>query len=273
MSEALQFPTPPRSKSDETTGRVSLVGAGPGDPELLTLKGLRRLREADVVVHDALSSPELLAHARPDAEIIDAGKRARRHRLPQDEIETLLVDRARRGLRVVRLKGGDPYVFGRGGEERAALLADGVEPEVVPGVSSATAAAAAVDVPVTHRGLARSFAVITATNGDDTAPDWASVATIDTVVVLMVGRRVAEVAAALLAVGRDDDEPAVVVSAATTTTQDHHRSTLGTLAREPLAPSLPATLVIGRTVALADAKVTPVATTPETPQRVGGGRS
>ena len=142
-------------------GFVSLVGAGPGDPALITVGGVARLAEADVVVYDRLANPALLRHARAGAELIFAGKSPERHTLSQDEINALLVAKAREGKRVVRLKGGDPFVFGRGGEEAEALAAAGIAFEVIPGVTSAVAAPAYAGIPVTHRGIASSFAVIT----------------------------------------------------------------------------------------------------------------
>src|SRR5262245_57315977 len=142
-------------------GFVSLVGAGPGDPELLTIKGLRRLRAADVVVYDALANLELLRECHPGAELIDVGKRAGQHMREQESINALLIAKARAGLQVVRLKGGDPFVFGRGGEEAAALAAAGVPWEVVPGVTSAIGVPAYAGIPVTHRAVASSVAFIT----------------------------------------------------------------------------------------------------------------
>src|SRR5262245_27719238 len=142
-------------------GFVSLIGAGPGDPELITLKGLRRLQAADVVIYDALVSPELLRECRANAELIDVGKRACRASPRQEAINTLLEEKGHMGLRVARLKGGDPFVFGRGGEEAEVLAAAGIAWEVVPGVSSAIAAPAYAGIPVTHRALASSFAVVT----------------------------------------------------------------------------------------------------------------
>ena len=141
------------------TGFVSLVGAGPGDPELLTIKAARRLNEADLVLHDALVSPEILALA-PKARAFDVGKRARRKSTPQDVIHRIMIHAARRGQRVVRLKGGDPFVLGRGGEEALALAAAGIPFEVIPGLSSAVAAPALAGIPVTHRGLTSGFMVV-----------------------------------------------------------------------------------------------------------------
>src|SRR6476469_3875342 len=171
------------------SGFVSLVGAGPGDPGLLTLAGRDRLSRADVVVYDRLIAQELLEYAPQDAERIFAGKSPQAKALSQDEINALLVERGLRGQRVVRLKGGDPFVFCRGGEEALALVAAGVAFEVVPGVTSAVAAPAYAGVPVTHRGLASSFAFVTGHEDDEkdeSSVDWAGLAkAVDTLVVLM----------------------------------------------------------------------------------------
>jgi len=236
-------------------GRVFLVGAGPGDPRLLTLRGAEVLRRADVVVHDRLISPAVLDLAPARAERIDVGKAPGRPHPDQAAICALLVERARRGQAVVRLKGGDPFVFGRGGEELLACARAGVPVEVVPGVTSAVAAPAAAGIPVTHRGLARSFAVVTATTADGGGPDWAALArAADTLVVLMGAGRLAEVCRALVAAGRAAEEPAAAVEAATTPAE---RTVVGTLATLPdlaraarLRP--PATLVVGAVVALAE---------------------
>jgi uroporphyrinogen III methyltransferase/synthase len=204
------------------SGFVSLVGAGPGDPGLLTLAGRDRLARADVVLYDRLIGQELLQHA-PKADLIYAGKSPAGKAYTQEEINDLLVEKGRAGLRVVRLKGGDPFVFGRGGEEALALVAAGVPFEVIPGVSSAVAAPAYAGVPVTHRGLASSFAVVTG-HEDDTKPeqsvDWAALATaVDTIVVLMGGAALPGVARSLIAGGRDPGTPAVSVQWGTTAGQ------------------------------------------------------
>ena len=205
------------------SGFVSLVGAGPGDPGLLTLAGRDRLSRADVVVYDRLISPALLDYAPPEAERIFAGKSPQAKALSQDEINALLVERGRAGQRVVRLKGGDPFVFGRGGEEALALVAAGSPFEVVPGVTSAIAAPAYAGVPVTHRGLASSFAVVTGHEDDEkdeTSVDWAALATaVDTLVVLMGAAALDGVSKRLIVGGRAADTPAVSVEWGTTTEQ------------------------------------------------------
>jgi uroporphyrin-III C-methyltransferase len=223
---------------------------------LITLRGLRVLRCAEVVVYDALIDAGLLDEAPAGAELIFAGKRAGQHSMSQEEINDLLLAKARQYRTVVRLKGGDPFVFGRGSEELAHLAAAGVPVEVVPGVSSAVAAPAAAGVPVTHRNLSRSFAVVTGHLAEDSThgPDWSALARIDTLVVLMGLRKVAEITHNLLAAGRAPDTPAMIVAAATLPQQQTVTGTLGTLpqaaAEAGLAADAPATLVIGEVVKL-----------------------
>ncbi|GAB4432057.1 MAG: hypothetical protein OHK0015_19120 [Chloroflexi bacterium OHK40] len=237
-------------------GLVSLVGAGPGDPELITVKGLRRLRAADVVVHDALIGHELLDECRPGAEIVDAGKRAGGPTRPQAWINRLLVERARAGLYVVRLKGGDPFVFGRGGEEAEALQEAGVPWEVVPGVSSAIAAPAYAGIPLTHRSHAASFAVVSGhepADREESRLRWQALARgIDTLVFLMGTGRLGVISAQLIAHGRAAETPAAVVRWGTTVEQALVVATLGTIAaavsRAGLEP--PALLVVGEVVGL-----------------------
>jgi uroporphyrin-III C-methyltransferase len=177
------------------TGRVLLVGAGPGDPKLITLRGAEALAEADVVVYDRLVAPGLLELAPASAERVYVGKEPGRAAVPQAQIEALLVERALEGATVVRLKGGDPFVFGRGGEELLACARAGVPCEVVPGISSAVAAPALAGIPVTHRGMARSFAVVTASTAHgDEVPDLGALAgSVDTLVVLMAAGKLEEV--------------------------------------------------------------------------------
>jgi uroporphyrin-III C-methyltransferase len=237
-------------------GFVSLVGAGPGDPELLTLKGLRRLRTADVVVYDALINDALLHECRTGAELIYAGKRAGQHYRSQDEINALLIEKARAGLQVVRLKGGDPFVFGRGGEEAAALAAAGIAWEVVPGVTSAIGVPAYAGIPVTHRAAASSFAVITGHEDperEETRLRWQALARgVDTLVFLMGVSRLATIAAQLIAYGRAADTPAAVIRHGTTPDQKTVVGTLATIAADVERAGLtaPATLVVGEVVRL-----------------------
>ena len=242
-------------------GTVYLVGAGPGAADLITLRGLRVLRCASAVVYDALIDAALLDEVPAGAELIFAGKRAGQHSMSQDEINELLRVKAYEHRTVVRLKGGDPFVFGRGGEEVAYLAAAGVPVEVVPGVSNAIAAPAAAGVPVTHRNLSRSFAVVTGHLAEDSThgPDWSALARIDTLVVLMGLRKVSEITDNLLAAGRAPDTPAMIVAAATLPHQQCVTATLATLTEaagaSQLAVDAPATLIIGEVVALAAAPV------------------
>jgi uroporphyrin-III C-methyltransferase len=237
-------------------GFVSLIGAGPGDPELITVKGLRRLRAADVVIYDALANEALLRECRADAELIYAGKRAGQHFRSQDEINVLLIGKARAGLQVVRLKGGDPFVFGRGGEEAAVLVAAGIAWEVVPGISSWVAVPAYAGIPVTDRGAASSFAVITGhedPNREETRLRWQALAQgIDTLVFLMGVGRLESIAAQLIAHGRAADTPAAVVRQGTTPDQQTVVGTLASIATDVARAELtaPATLIVGEVVRL-----------------------
>jgi uroporphyrin-III C-methyltransferase len=229
-------------------GIVYLIGAGPGDPKLITVRGAEVLAEADVVVYDRLAAPELLELAPASAERVYVGKEPGRAAMPQEDIDAILVDRARTGATVVRLKGGDPFVFGRGGEEALACARAGVAFEVVPGVSAAIAAPAAAGIPVTHRGVARSFTVVTASTAHGDGVDLASIAhAADTLVLLMAAGKLEETCRTLIDAGRRPDEPAAIVQWATTKDQ---RQVIGTLEELPplaLAASIgpPATLVVG----------------------------
>ena len=239
------------------SGIVHLVGAGPGDPGLLTVAGLRALERADVVVHDRLGTEQLLPLCRPDAELVNAGKSPDRHAMTQDEINAALVAYGLAGRRVVRLKGGDPFVFGRGSEEAQALRQAGVAFEVVPGITSAIAAPAYAGIPVTHRGVSTSFTVVTG-HEDPTKPseqtDWGALARIPgTLVILMGMGRLAGIADALIAGGRTADEPVGVVQWGTTPRQRHLIATLGTVAARVRERGLgsPAVVVVGPVAALA----------------------
>lgn len=225
---------------------VSLIGAGPGDPGLLTLRGAELLGRAEVVIYDRLIAHELLELAPPGAELIDVGKGPGRS-ARQSEINAQLIDHGRSGRQVVRLKGGDPFVFGRGGEEAEALRGAGVEYEVVPGVSSAFAAPAAAGIPVTHRGLATSVSVVTGHVGDVSAPegvDWDALGRAGgTLVILMGMSERARIADELMASGRHTDTPVAVVHWGTTRQQRVVRSTLGGLAS--IDVPAPAAIVVG----------------------------
>ena len=235
-------------------GMVSLVGAGPGDPELLTLKAVRRLADADVVVYDRLVGERVLDYAAPGAERIDVGKTPGGRGPGQAQINALLIELAQKGRRVVRLKGGDPFVFGRGGEEVLALARAGVPFEVVPGVTSALAAPAAAGIPVTHRGMSSSVTVL---NGHDPDQhDWPALAASGaTLVFLMAVEQIEVIAARLLAAGRSADEPAAIVERATTARQRVISATLADIATVSRAENVeaPAVVVVGPTAALASA--------------------
>jgi uroporphyrin-III C-methyltransferase len=221
---------------------VHLVGAGPGDPELLTLRAARLLAGADVVVHDRLAAP-VLALVPVHVARIDVGKWPGGSRT-QAQINELLVELGRAGLDVVRLKGGDPFVFGRGGEEAEALDAAGIAWEVVPGVSSAFAAAAAAHVPVTHRGVSGAVTVVTGHRRPGEHVDWEAVARLGgTIVILMGVAERAEIAQRLIAAGRAPSTPVAVVTAATTADQRTLRTTLANLGAAEVAS--PSVIVVG----------------------------
>lgn len=225
-------------------GRVVLVGGGPGADDLITVRGMRALQRADVVVADRLAPRDLLRDLRPGAEVIDVGKTPHHHPVPQHEINALLVEHAQRGRYVVRLKGGDPYLLGRGGEEVLACRLAGVPVEVVPGVTSALSAPAAADVPVTHRGVAHGVLVISGHDelDTDTLVRWRH-----TIVVLMGMARLRELAAALIGGGKPADTPVTVVQSAWTPEQRQVSGSLETIADLVAAQGIgnPAAIVIG----------------------------
>jgi uroporphyrinogen III methyltransferase/synthase len=235
-------------------GKVLLVGAGPGDPGLFTLRGAEALREADVVVLDALAPEALLAHARPEAEVVRAGKRYGDHSMSQEELNALLVSLARSGKTVVRLKGGDPFVFARGGEECEALARAEIPFEIISGVTSAVAVPGAAGIPLTHRDYAKSFAVLTGHVGAAGAGiRWDALAKgADTLVLLMSVTRLGENARALLEAGRPPDTPVAIIEQGTTPRQRTTVGTLGTIAevarRAGVKP--PAVIVVGDVVRL-----------------------
>ncbi len=235
-------------------GFVTLVGAGPGDPGLLTLAGLRALQSADIVLHDALLAPSLLDLCPAHTERVDVGKRAGAHSMSQQEINRLLIELGSAGKRVVRLKGGDPFVFGRGGEEAIALRAAGIPFAVIPGVTSAVAVPAYAGIPVTHRGIARSFIVVTGTETTtEGSIDWDALARIDTVVILMGAAALPGIAKKLMAAGRNRDTPVASISNGTLPSQRMVVATLGTIGDAVTKAALPAPLitVVGHVVALA----------------------
>lgn len=235
-------------------GLVHLVGAGPGDPELVTLRGLRRIQAAEVLVYDRLVHPDLLAEAPEAAERIDVGKAPGRPSPTQDEINALLVDRARAGRTVVRLKGGDPFVFGRGGEELLACRAAGVRCEVVPGLTSAVGVPTAAGIPLTHRALAGAFSVVTAHRAADLdGVDWGALARLDTLVVLMGVARLPYVATNLVRSGRPGSTPAAVIERGTWAGERVVTATLADLPERAEAAGVrpPAIVVVGEVAAFA----------------------
>ena len=246
-----------RAEKDKA-GKVWLVGAGCGGPELITVKGLSLVESCDVLLYDSLSARELLERARPDCERIDVGKRYGGRAASQEEINGLLIRKAREGKTVVRLKGGDPYVFGRGGEEMLALREAGIACEEVPGISSAIAAPAAAGIPVTHRGLSRSVTVLTAsslTEGEErlTEADYGALARLSgTLVVLMGMHHLKELTDRLIGAGMPPSRPAAVVMEGATDRQKWVRAPLKRLAEEAERAGLkaPAVIVIGETAAL-----------------------
>jgi uroporphyrin-III C-methyltransferase len=232
-----------------SVGTVYLVGAGPGDPDLMTVRGLRCLREADTVVYDRLVSDAILAEARPGAERIYVGKAPGESCRRQEDINALLISLAREGKTVVRLKGGDPFVFGRGAEEALACRAAGIACEVVPGISSAVSVPALAGIPVTHRGVASGFAVVTGHCLGEDRVDWAALATVDTLVVLMGMARLPEIAG-LLRRHRPATTPAAVLSRGTLPEERVVVGTLEDIAELAAGLAAPATLVVGEVVGL-----------------------
>ena len=233
-------------------GKVYLVGAGPGDPELLTLKAFKALKNADIVLHDELIGAEILALIPRTAQLRSVGKRGGRKNIRQEEINALLVQFALLGMQVVRLKGGDPMIFGRAGEEIEALRHAGIEVEVIPGVTAALAAAASAQIPLTHREISSAVVVVTghkAEAGPDNWPGHLSPET--TVVVYMPGYSYENTANRLMAAGLKGSTPCAVISQAASSERQVYRTTLDALPRVPRLPA-PALLVAGEVVRFAD---------------------
>lgn len=238
------------------SGKVYLVGAGPGDPGLLTLKGRDLIAAAGCIIYDYLVNPEILSHAAPQAEIINVGKRGTEHQWTQGEINRLLLEKAREHAIVVRLKGGDPFIFGRGGEEAEALVAAGIEWEVVPGVTAGSAVPAYAGIPVTHRGLSSSVAFVTGHEDprkENSSIRWEHLARgVETLVFFMGVARIGEISAELIRHGRNRQEPAAIIRWGTYGRQEVWTSTLGELAetarREGV--SSPSIIIIGEVVRL-----------------------
>jgi uroporphyrin-III C-methyltransferase/precorrin-2 dehydrogenase/sirohydrochlorin ferrochelatase len=235
-------------------GRVILIGAGPGDPDLITVKGMKALESADVVLYDRLTNPSLLKHSKVNALLIDVGKKAGECGSPRQEwIHALMIEHAKRGKVVARLKGGDPFVFGRGGEEVAALRDANIPYEIIPGVSASIAAAEAAEIPVTHRGVATGFAVFTAQGASqdiETVP-WEAIRHVPTLVLLMGVEKLPDILARLRAEGRSEDLPVAVISHATLPTQEIALGTIATIEKIAKGASSPATIVVGEVVKMA----------------------
>ncbi|MDP9093969.1 MAG: uroporphyrinogen-III C-methyltransferase [Actinomycetota bacterium] len=243
------------SRAATTGGSVALVGGGPGDPDLITVRGRRLVASADVIVVDRLAPRDLLNDLPEQVEVIDCGKSPHRHNLSQEEINATLVDRALAGKRVVRLKGGDPFVFGRGGEEFLACVAAGIPVTVVPGISSVLAAPVAADIPLTHRGVAAEFTVVSGHldpgRPSESGIDWSGLAaSAGTVVLLMSMDRLDLIAGELIAHGRDPSTPAAAVHRATLEGQVVVRATLDTLAKavSDAGVGAPAVVILGDVV-------------------------
>ncbi|PWF55684.1 uroporphyrinogen-III C-methyltransferase [Massilia glaciei] len=245
----------------ECKAKVYLVGAGPGDPELLTLKAVKAIAAAEVLLVDDLVNPEILSHARADARIVHVGKRGGCQSTPQAFIERLMVSEATAGRCVVRLKGGDPFIFGRGGEERAHLMAAGIEVVVINGISSGLAAPAAIGVPLTHRDWSSGAVFVTGHDRKDEAgnarsPDWALLAQTGLTLVIYMGvARCRQIQAGLLAGGMAADMPVAVVQSATGAAQQHLLTTLRNLPDDLALSRIgsPSIIVVGDVVRCADA--------------------
>jgi uroporphyrin-III C-methyltransferase len=263
-----------RGEASARSGVVWLVGAGPGDPDLLTVRAVKVIGQADVVVHDGLVSQAIVDLAPADARRICVAKRKSRHSYPQDEINRMLAAFALDGLTVVRLKGGDPFVFGRGGEELEACRAAGVECHVVPGVTAALAAGAAAGAPLTHRGAAQAVVFVTghAKAGETPDLDWAALARANQTVVFYMGLSAAgAIATRLTAAGRDASTPALIVENASLEGERRVATTLGSLEAATAGLSGPAILIVGEAMALA--RATPVAPVSISIRLAAGGAS
>jgi len=237
------------------SGKVYLVGAGPGDPKLLTIKAAELLKEADVVIYDRLVGESILSLASEKAEKIYVGKRTGKHEIPQEKITELIIEKSQHGGKIVRLKGGDPFIFGRGGEEAEALAEKGITFEVVPGVSSAVAAPMYAGIPLTHRDYAASVAIVTGHRGEDAKQiiDWAKIASaVDTTVILMGVESLQEITQKILEGGLDPKTPAAIIQSGTREEQRTVLTQLDSLAKDAEKNEVtpPAVIVIGKVVSL-----------------------
>lgn len=234
------------------TGIVYLVGAGPGDPDLITIRGVNVIKKADVVIYDRLANPELLSYSSEKSEHIYVGKRPGKPSVSQDQINRIIISKAKEGKTVARLKGGDPFIFGRGGEECEALAVENISFEIVPGISSALAAPAYAGIPLTHRGTARSFTVVTGytRNKEELFENWEHIAFADTLVVLMGMKNMNEIMNRLIFFGRSADTPVAVIEKATWEKQRSVIGTLENISDKASFLSSPAVIVIGELAAM-----------------------
>lgn len=244
--------------SSNHSGKVYLIGAGPGDPKLLTIKAAEAIAASDVIVYDYLVNPEVLVHSRRGAELVYVGKRAGEPSISQSEINQILIERAGGGEIIARLKGGDPFIFGRGGEEAEALVEAGIQWEVVPGISSGVAAAAYAGIPLTHRDFASSVAFITGhdSHKQRTDVDWRSAAHFaDTLVIFMCAESIQRISHSLIEGGRKSSTPIAIIRWGTYEHQEVYSSTLEELAnQEVINPDIrpPAIAIVGEVVSLKD---------------------
>ena len=229
------------------TGTVYLVGAGPGDPDLITVRGLNVIKKAEVAVYDRLANPELLSWLPEGAEKIYVGKRPGKPSVSQDQINSILIAKAKEGKTVVRLKGGDPFIFGRGGEECIRLHEENICFEVVPGISSSLSAPAYAGIPLTHRGLARHFTVVTGYSKDEVElfDNWEHISQSDTIVILMGMKNLPEIVSKLLLFGRSADTPVAIIEKATHAAQRTVTGSLGDIVNKASVLAPPATIVVG----------------------------
>ncbi len=236
-------------------GKVYLTGAGPGDIELLTIKAHRVITEADVIIYDRLANPEILKIAKNGCEFVYVGKEDGRHTLPQDEINEVIYQNALKHDVVVRLKGGDPFVFGRGGEEGAYLYERDIGFEIIPGITSAVSVPAYAGIPVTHRGVAVSFRVVTgheSPNKETSQIPWENFKTDDTIVFLMGLHNLKKITSKLMEIGKPKDYPCAVISRGTTNEQSVVVGTLENIVSEAKGVPTPALIIVGRVVELRD---------------------
>ncbi|WP_297431000.1 uroporphyrinogen-III C-methyltransferase [Sulfurimonas sp.] len=235
--------------------RVYLTGAGPGDIELLTLKAHRVIKQADVIIYDRLANPEILEMAKDGCEFVYVGKEDGRHTLPQDEINEVIYQNALKHKVVVRLKGGDPFVFGRGGEEGAYLQERGVSFDIIPGITSAISVPAYAGIPVTHRGVAVSFRVVTgheSPNKEVSQIPWENFKTDDTIIFLMGLHNLSKIAAKLIEIGKPRDYPCAVISKGSTKDQSVVTGTLDNIVQKAKGVPTPALIIVGQVVKLRD---------------------